>query len=434
MSRISAGAPFGAIPSAALLVLGLLAAGPITSAQAELIADARGDFLSTYTGPKDPGLDAVAHEVTLLADRVIFFGRMDGPIAATQTIGGVYLIGVDRGLGTPRFTTGTPPIGPNVKWDLIVRINPNGTGLVNNQIAGITTQLNVADIKIEGNEFTASVPLSLLLPMANKPPREWTYNLWPRNGVVVGQNGNVSDLAPDDGNSPVHVALEADAGPDQTVECDSHEGTLVVLEGGALRTGAAAVSFKWSAPATVSIADDASASTLALFPEGITEATLTVTDEYGNSAVDTIRITVVDTIPPEVACTTDLAALSTPNHEMVEVGVSIKATDACTDPANLVLLEVIVTSDEPDDDGGNGDGNSTGDTDGEDGFTSPVNATRFFTFNSVTGSFEGSIFLRAERAGGGNGRTYTITATVLDSHDNLATSSSVVVVPHNQAR
>ena len=42
-----------------------------------------------------------------------------------------------------------------------------------------------ADINIVGNEFTASVPLSVLLPAATRPPQEWTYNLWPRNGPSV---------------------------------------------------------------------------------------------------------------------------------------------------------------------------------------------------------------------------------------------------------
>jgi hypothetical protein len=169
------------------------------------IADATGDFLPTYTGPQDPGLDVTAHRVMVTHQRVIFFGKMTGPIAPTQAIGGLYLFGVDRGLGTPRFLNGTPQIGPNVTWDLIVRINPNGTGLVNNQAAGVVTPLAPDDITIDGNEFTASVPLSVLLPGATRTPAEWTYNLWPRNGLVPGQNQHVSDLAPDDGNSPVQA-------------------------------------------------------------------------------------------------------------------------------------------------------------------------------------------------------------------------------------
>jgi hypothetical protein len=423
-----------AVASATLLAVGFLVGGPLGSARAEEILDPAADILPTYTGTQLPGMDVVAHEVTLRGDRLIFFGRMDGPIAPTQAIGALYLFGVDRGSGTPRFLgpAAPPVIGPNVLWDSIVRINPNGTGLVNNVITGVITPLDPADISINGNEFTASVPLGLLSPAATRPPLEWTYNLWPRNGI--GKNVQVSDLAPDDGNSPVQAALKADAGPDQTVECDFAEGAAVLLNGAVIGIGEAVVSYQWYAPDSVLLADDASASTLALFPVGISEATLTVTDAFGNVAVDSVRITVVDTIPPEVACTTDLAALGPPNHKMVEVGVFIEATDACTNPADLILLEVIATSSEPDDAEGNGDGNSTGDTGGKDGFTAPVDVTEFFTFNAETASFEGSVFLRAEKAGGNSGRTYTITATVLDSHNNLTASSCVVVVPHDQSQ
>jgi hypothetical protein len=174
-------------------------------------SDPVGDFLPTYTGPQLPGMDVVAHEVVVLEDqgRVIFSGRMDGPIAPTQAIGGLYLFGLNRGQGTPRFLGGTPPIGPNVLWDCLVIINPNGNGRVNNQVAGVVTLLNPADIHINGNEFTASVPLSLLMPAATRPPQEWTYNLWPRNSTNIGQNTAVADLAPDDGNSPVQTVAPA---------------------------------------------------------------------------------------------------------------------------------------------------------------------------------------------------------------------------------
>jgi hypothetical protein len=315
---------------AALILLGIDHPG-----QADEILDPVGDFLPTYTGIKDAGLDALAHQVTLAGDRIVFYGRMDGPIAPTQAIGGLYLIGMDRGRGTPRFLAGTPQIGPNVTWDLIVRINPNGTGLVNNQVAGVITPLDPADILINDDEFFASVPLNLLLPAATRPPCEWTYNLWPRNGIIVGQNGNVSDLAPDNSNSPV-----------QTV--------------------------------------------------------------------------------PEVICTTDKESLWPPNHKMQGVRVSIQATDLCTDPEDLVL-KVIASSDEPDN--AENDGNTTGDTDGMDGFTAPVDVTEFFTFNPDTGCFEGTVFLRAERVGGNVGRTYTIEATVMNDDNNWASSRCTVIVP-----
>jgi hypothetical protein len=171
------------------------------------IADPVGDFLPDYSGSQDPGLDVIAHRVMVTPQRVLFSGKMAGPIAPTQApeIGGLYIIGVDRGQGTPRFAGRTPEIGPNVLWDSVVRVNPDGTGLFNNLVAGVITPLGPDDITISGNEFTASVPLSAMLPAATRPPAEWTYNLWPRNSAVIGNNAAVSDLAPDDGNSPVRV-------------------------------------------------------------------------------------------------------------------------------------------------------------------------------------------------------------------------------------
>jgi len=192
-----------------LITICLLLAGFQGAARAAVIADAPGDFLSTYTGPHDAGLDVVAHEVTLVGDRLNFFARMDGPIAPTQAIGGVYLIGLNRGPGTARFNNvppAPPVIGPNVLFDSILRVNPNGTGQFSNLVGGGTTALDPADINISGDEFTASIPVSLMMASATLPAELWTYNLWPRNGV--GSNVQVSDLAPDDGNSPVQVVPE----------------------------------------------------------------------------------------------------------------------------------------------------------------------------------------------------------------------------------
>jgi hypothetical protein len=177
-----------------------------------LVSDPVGDFLPGYTGPQLPGLDVTAHEVVYLEDqaRLVFFGRMAGPIAPTQSANALYIFGVDRGQGTARFAGRTPVIGPNVLWDSVVRINPDGTGLFNNVVAGgVITPLGPGDVTINGNEFTASVPLSVMLPMASRPPEQWTYNLWPRNSAVIGQNAAVSDLAPDDGNSPVQTIAPA---------------------------------------------------------------------------------------------------------------------------------------------------------------------------------------------------------------------------------
>ncbi len=75
-------------------------------------------------------------------------------------------------------------------------------------------------------------------------------------------------------------------------------------------------------------------------------------------------------------------------------------------------------------------GATAGDTDGFDGFTQAVDVTSKLTFQPSAARFEGTIQLRAERDGAGDGRTYH--ALVLDSQGNVASSGCVVVVPHDR--
>jgi len=125
-----------------------------------LVFDPVGDILPSYAGGVLPGMDVVAHEVLLLQEqgRVVFFGRMAGPVADTASVRGLYLFGVDRGSGTPRFlSTPGPVIGPNVTWDSIVRVNPDGTGLFNNVVGGVITPLERARIHAAQNIQSARI-------------------------------------------------------------------------------------------------------------------------------------------------------------------------------------------------------------------------------------------------------------------------------------
>lgn len=221
----------------------------------------------------------------------------------------------------------------------------------------------------------------------------------------------------------------ADAGDDQIAECDS-DGTVVFLDARqSFDPDGDAISYQWSVPAGVVLDDPTSATPVGIFPHGSTTVTLTVTDENGASATDDVVIAVVDETPPEVVCTTDVVTLSPAKSQMEPVFVSVTATDLCVAPEDLVLVGVFASSDEPDDASGKGDGTTTGDVDGADGFTAPVDVTDAFAWNPETASFEGTILLRAERDKSGDGRTYTITAAVIDTSDNLAEASCVVLVP-----
>ena len=163
-------------------------------------------------------------------------------------------------------------------------------------------------------------------------------------------------------------------------------------------------------------------------------ATLTVAD--GRGGVDTcdVLITVVDNVPPEVMCTTDVVALWPPKHNMKTVTLIVVATDECADPDFIFPLTVYVTSDEQDNANGVGDGNTTGDVNGQDGFSGPVDVTSMFTWNVDLTRWEGTIELRAERDGTMDGRKYTINVTALDSLGNIGDTSCCIVVPHDRRR
>jgi hypothetical protein len=118
---------------------------------------------------------------------------------------------------------------------------------------------------------------------------------------------------------------------------------------------------------------------------------------------------VVDTLPPEVtALVPSQRILWPPNHKMIPVTVSVTASDLC---GPVVSRIVEVTSDEPVD--GIGDGSTSPDW-------------------KVTGNL--SLLLRAERAGPGDGRVYTITVESADHAGHTVTSVTEVRVPHDMGK
>ena len=102
--------------------------------------------------------------------------------------------------------------------------------------------------------------------------------------------------------------------------------------------------------------DPASATPTGTFPLGTTTVTLTVTDPFGESDSDEVKVTVVDT-PPTVSVAANPASLWPPNHKYVGITLTVSVSDNC-DAASVAAT---VVSDEPDDANGKGDGKTTGD-------------------------------------------------------------------------
>jgi hypothetical protein len=112
-----------------------------------------------------------------------------------------------------------------------------------------------------------------------------------------------------------------------------------------------------------------------------------------------------DIWPPYISpVTISPTELWPPNHQIVDVTLSYEAADDCSD----VTTELTVTSDEPE------TGAFTGDT-GPDWEIVDDHHVR----------------LRAERAGSGDGRIYTIRVTASDEAGNTSWQTKSVTVPHN---
>jgi hypothetical protein len=113
-------------------------------------------------------------------------------------------------------------------------------------------------------------------------------------------------------------------------------------------------------------------------------------------------------VPPVITSTSPSeSSLWPPNHQMVPITITIAATDNLS-PAPVCSI-ASVSSNEPQN--GLGDGDTPNDW-------------------LITGAK--TVQLRAERAGNGNGRSYTIAMRCVDGAGNVATSSTTVSVPKNK--
>ena len=144
------------------------------------------------------------------------------------------------------------------------------------------------------------------------------------------------------------------------------------------------------------------------FPVGVTTVNARATDAAGNTATCSFTVTVNDVEPPAI---NDLfvtpPVLWPPNHKMKNVTVNYTSSDNCPGP---ISCQINVTSDEPEN--GTGDGDQAPDWD---------------VLN------DHHIKLRAERAGNGDGRVYTIKVTCTDQYGNATDSVRTVLVPKNMS-
>ncbi|MEF7617561.1 PEP-CTERM sorting domain-containing protein [Aquincola sp. MAHUQ-54] len=171
------------------LLCGLAAAGmPLLAQALDGITDRPGDFLATFAGSStSTDLDVLSATVTYDASSDLFMlsSTMSGAIGGTPT--GFYVWGVNRGAGTAGFAANGID---GVRFDRVVLLRPDGTGSV-----GGAGNLPAGSVTISGNTITGIVS-GALLPSTGFDKRDYTWNLWPRDGSFSGFAA-ISDFAPD---------------------------------------------------------------------------------------------------------------------------------------------------------------------------------------------------------------------------------------------
>jgi Tol biopolymer transport system component len=222
---------------------------------------------------------------------------------------------------------------------------------------------------------------------------------------------------------PENGPPSAYAGPDGRLECVGIEGATVRLDGSGSSdpdstpgTNDDLVAFEWfldwGGPAERKIAEGAVVD-VTLDP-GVHAITLRVTDRGGLSDVDEAVWTLNEAPPLSLEAEVSPAILWPPNHRLIPVRGTVRVAEgACSESASVVLVSV--TSSEPDDAPGAGDGKTRGDIAGAD-----------------LGTADFEVFLRAERDGSGPGRTYTLTWAVVEGPSSGASVSAEVFVPHDE--
>lgn len=201
----------------------------------------------------------------------------------------------------------------------------------------------------------------------------------------------------------------ADAGPDQTVEQANYQGADVIFDGSASYDPEGeplTYSWAWTGGSATGV------NPTVLLPLGTHTITLTVSDGVLTDT-DTVVVNIVDTTLPDISVIVSPDTLWSPNHKMVDITATVTVSDICDAEPTVVLTSV--TSNEPDNAIDIGDGNTIDDIQGAE-----------------IGTEDYEFQLRAERAGEGDGRVYTITYMVTDASGNSASASATVVVPYDK--
>ncbi|KFE68694.1 FG-GAP-like repeat-containing protein [Hyalangium minutum] len=338
------------------------------------------------------------------------------------------------GTATVTLSVGSQPSGGSNQVFLVA--DDDGTG------AGRDTECDEAN-----NSASGSVDFSCGAPSANQPPVAICRNVTVNADASCQGTGSVNNGSYDPDGQPGPFSVTES--PSGSFGLGSHPVTVTANDGAATAQCVGTLTVVDATPPAVSCpapivlnacgeggpvanfdvtaADNCGAATVtcshasgASFPVGTTTVTCTAADGQGNTASCSFPVTVGSegssgTPTPGADLGTELWP---PNHKYVNISLSdcaAPAQDSCGGalPADQYGTILGVSSDEVEDENGNGDGHTCDDI-----------------VISADGKF---VQVRAEREGTGDGRVYTVRYAITSPSGGTAQSTCHVYVPHDQS-
>jgi len=346
------------------------------------------------------GADATgaAALANLLPGVIMFFGASDNLIGGTATGEGNIIAfntgsAVDDGQGG---TINIPGAGVAISFDPNFDdpgAPPDNPGVANDPVFGN---------RVSGNSIHSNDGLGIDLNLAGDGPDA-------EDGVTpndvgdgdAGANGFqnfpvLSSVTPAAGNTIVTGTLNSSGNTTFSIELFSNSACDPSGFGeGQTYLGSVAV--------TTDVSGNASFTATITGTLGCKSVTATATDPSGNTSEFSNCIDQA----PTVSCSVATSDLWPANHNLINVGLSIAASDNCGSPT----VSVEVFSDEPDE-APTGDGNFSPD---------------------AKDLASGTLRLRAERNGGSDGRVYLIISSAMDTAGNITRCCTTVTVSKSQS-
>ncbi len=208
----------------------------------------------------------------------------------------------------------------------------------------------------------------------------------------------------------------ADAGPDQTVECDAGGVSQVALNGAASSDpDDDIVLFNWFRGSRTGDGIGSHPTTTVPQTKGVQTYVLRVIDSFAQADEDTTTANVVDTTPPVLTCSVSKSILTPFDNNLVNVGLSASAVDQCE---GELPVGVSVFSDEDDEE-----------LSSPPPLQNPPHDLGPPFSPDAKDIAVGTLRLRQERRANRDGRVYLIVVDATDTDGNRGVDCCTAVVP-----